>query len=107
MAAQKHGYQSAQRLGWAALAYQKQKGLTPDYWPRKNCSHYEGKPDKELGVRFGTSNVGSLNGRGTVVCQELRKSGIDECCLQEMRKRGQGARFTSKKGYNNVIELNI
>ena len=28
MAAQKHGHQPAQRLGWAALAYHKQKGAT-------------------------------------------------------------------------------
>ena len=73
MAAQKHGHQPAQRLGWAALAYHKQKGVTPDSGPRKHCLHYDGKPDKRLGVRFGTWNVGSISGRGTEVCEELRK----------------------------------
>ena len=33
-----------------------------------------------------------------MVCQELRKSGIDVCCLQEVRWRGQGARFMGVKG---------
>ena len=107
LGAQGHGFQSAHRLGRAALAYHKQKGLTLDYWPLKHCLHHHGKPDIELGVRFGTSNVGSLNGRGTVVCQELRKSGIDVCCLQEVRWRSKGARFTSDEGYGNVFELSI
>ena len=98
MAAQKHGHQPAQRLGWAALAYHKQKGVTPDSGPRKHCLHYDGKPDKRLGVRFGTWNVGSISGRGTEVCEELRKRGIDVCCLQQVRWRGQGARFMGVKG---------
>ena len=58
-------------------------------------------------MRYGTSNVGSLNGRRTVVCQELRKSVIYVCCLQEVRWKSKGARFTSDEGYGNVFELSI
>ena len=49
-------------------------------------------------MRVGTWNVGSMNGRGTEVCEELRKRWIDVCCLQEVRWRGQGARFMGMKG---------
>ena len=37
-------------------------------------------------------------GRGTEVCEELRKRRMDVCCLQEVRWRGQGAWFLSVKG---------
>ena len=76
---QRLGPQQAQRLGWAALAYHKQKGATPDSGPRKHCLHNDGKPNERLGVRLGTCNVGSISGRGTEVCEELRKTGIDVC----------------------------
>ena len=69
----KQGHQPAQRLGWAALAYHKQKGATPDSGPCKHCLHNDGKPDEWLGVRLGTWNVGSISWRGTEVCEELRK----------------------------------
>ena len=42
--------------------------------------------------------MGSLSGRGTEVCEELRKRRVDVCCLQEVRWRGQGARFLGAKG---------
>ncbi|XP_068738387.1 uncharacterized protein [Montipora capricornis] len=42
-------------------------------------------------------NVGSMSGRGTEVCEELRKR-MDVCCLQEVRWRVQGARFIGVKG---------
>ena len=98
MTAGKHGRQPAQRLGWAALAYQKQKGATPDLGPRKHCLQNDGKPDEQLGVRVGAWNVGSMSGRGTEVCKEQRKRRMDVCCLQEVRWRGQGAWFMSVKG---------
>ena len=41
--------------------------------PSKNCLQNDGKPDNWLGVRVGTWNVGSMRGRGTEVCEELRK----------------------------------
>ena len=50
------------------------------------------------GVRLSTWNVGSLSGRGSEVCEELRKRRVDVCCLQEVRWRGQGARFLGAKG---------
>ena len=55
------------------------------------------KVAKRLGVRFGSWNVGSISGRGTEVCEELRKRKVDECCLQEVRWRGEGARFIGVK----------
>ena len=45
------------------------------------------------GIRFGTLNVGSLCGRKTEVYEELRKRKVDVCCIQEVRWKGQGARF--------------
>ena len=50
------------------------------------------------GIRFGTLNVGSLCGRKTEVSEELRKRKIDVCCLQEVRWKGQGARFVGTSG---------
>lgn len=49
------------------------------------------------GFRLGTWNVGSICGRGTEVCEELRKRKVDLCCLQEVRWRGQGSRFLGVK----------
>ena len=56
------------------------------------------KVAKRLGVRFGSWNVGSISGRGTEVCEELRKRKVDVCCLQEVRWRGEGVRFIGVKG---------
>ena len=42
--------------------------------------------------------LGSISGRGTEVCEELRKRKADVCCLQEVRCRGEGARFIGAKG---------
>ena len=81
----------------AALAYHKQKGAAPDPGPRKHCLQNDGKPDERLGVRVGTWNVGSMSGRGTEVCEELRKRRMDVCCLQ-VRWSGQGAWFMGVKG---------
>ena len=50
------------------------------------------------GIRFGTLNVGSLCGRETEVCEELRKKRIDVCCIQEVRWKGRGARFVGTLG---------
>ena len=80
MAASKHGHQPAQRLGWATLAYQKQKDAAPDPGPCKHCLQNDEKPDERLGVRVGTWNVGSMSGRGTEMCEELRKRRMDVTC---------------------------
>ena len=32
------------------------------------------------------------------MCEELRKRKVDVCCLQEVRWRGEGARFFGVKG---------
>ena len=50
------------------------------------------------GIRFGTLNVGSLRGRKTEVCEELRKRKVDMCCIQEVRWKGQEARFVGTSG---------
>ena len=56
------------------------------------------KVAKRLGVRCGSWNVGSISGRGKEVCEELRKRKVDVCCLQEVRWRGERARFIGVKG---------
>ena len=58
----------------------------------------EKKVEKRIGVTFGSWNVGSVSGRGTEVFEELRKRKVDVCCLQEVRWRGEGARFFDVKG---------
>ena len=98
MALRRHGHQPAQRLGWATLAYHKQKGVAPDPGPCKNCFQNDGKTNKWLGVRVGSWNVGSMSGADTEVCEELKKRRMDVCCQQEVRWRGQGARFMGVKG---------
>ena len=85
-------------MGWASIAYHKQKGAAPEPGVFKHCLQNDGKPDEWLGVRMGTWNVGSMSGRGTEVCEELRKRRMDVCCLQEVRWRGQGAWFMGVKG---------
>ena len=81
IAAKRLGHQPDQRLGWAALAYHKQKCATLDPGPYKHCLQNDGKPNEQLGVRVGTWNVESMRGRGTEVCEELRKRRIDVYCL--------------------------
>lgn len=98
MSSFKCGHQPARRLGWAATAYHKQEVANPDPVPRKHCLLNDGRPDKRFGVRLSTWNVGSLSGRGTEVCEELRKRRVDVCCLQEVRWRGQGAKCLGAKG---------
>ena len=61
------------------------------------------KVAKRLGVRFGSWNVGSISGRGTEVCEELRKRKVDVCCLQDVRWRGEGARFIDVKGKTHKL----
>ena len=60
---------------------------------KNNCNQRQ-----EGEVRCGSWNVGSLRCRGTEVCEELRKRKVDICCLQEVRWRGEGARFLGVKG---------
>ena len=50
------------------------------------------------GIRIDTLNMGSLCGRKTEVCEELRKRKIDVCCMHEVRWKGQGARFVGTLG---------
>ena len=43
-------------------------------------------------IRLGTCNIGTLDGKGLEICDELWKRNIDLCRLQEVRWRGCGAR---------------
>ena len=46
----------------------------------------------------GDLEVGSFCGRGTEVCEQLKKE-VNMCCLQEVRWRGPGARFVGCRGW--------
>ena len=49
-------------------------------------------------VRFKSWNVGGFCGRGAEVCELLRKREVDMSHLQDVRWRGQGARFVGCRG---------
>ena len=55
------------------------------------------------GIRFGTLNVETLCGRKTEVREELRKRRVDVCCMQEVRWKGQGARFVNTLGQRRKL----
>ena len=74
------------------LDYHKKEGAASPPGAQKHNLQYNGRPDMRLGVRVGTWNLGSLNGKGGENSEELRKRMIDVHCLQEERYRGQGAR---------------
>ena len=40
----------------------------------------------------------SLRKENRSVCEELRKRRVDVCCMQEVRWKGQGARFVNTAG---------
>ena len=61
-------------------------GATPHPGVSKHRLQYDGRPDVCFGVQLGTWNIGSLSGKGGVVCEELRRM-IDVCCLQEVREK--------------------
>ena len=43
-------------------------------------------------IRLGTWNIGSLNGKGLWICDELWKRNVDMRCLHEVRWRRCGAK---------------
>ena len=93
------GHQPDRRLGWAASAYHKQKDATPCPEPRRFIlPNDEPRPDLRFGARFSTWNVGTMNKRGEEVCEELRRRRVDVCCVQEVRCKGQSAKFLGVKG---------
>ena len=47
-------------------------------------------------LRMATINVGSMRGRGVEVAEMLTRRRIDFCCVQEVRFKGQGARFVGE-----------
>ena len=50
------------------------------------------------GIIFSTLNVGSLCRKKTEMREELRKRRVDVYCMQEVRWKGQGARFVGTSG---------
>ena len=44
-------------------------------------------------ISLGTWNIGTSNGKGLQIRNELWKRNVDLCCLQEVRWRGCGARL--------------
>ena len=77
----------------AAPAYHENEGAILHPGERWHSLSYDGRHNGRFGVQVGTWNLGSLSGKGGEVCEELRKSMIDVCCLQEVRLRGQGTRM--------------
>ena len=77
----------AQCFGWAAPATSV-VGATPHPGVCKHNLQYDGRSDGRIWVWFGMWNLGSLNGKGGEVCDEMRKRMIDVCCLWEVRLRG-------------------
>ena len=51
-----------------------------------------------VGVQKFEVRFRSFCGRGTEVCEQLRKREVDMCCLQEVRWRGQEARLVGCRG---------
>ena len=49
-------------------------------------------------IRLWTWNIGTLNGIGVEICDELWKRNVDLCCSQEVRWRGCGARLVGVQG---------
>ena len=43
-------------------------------------------------IRLRTLNIGTLNGKGFEICEDIWKRKVDLCCLQEVRWRGCGSR---------------
>ena len=58
----------------------------------QQCPHHHMAGNMEyknsLEIRLGTWNIGTLNGKGLEICDELWKRNVDMCCLQEGRWRG-------------------
>ena len=50
-------------------------------------------------MKFETSNVESLCGRKTELCEELSKRRVVVCCRQEVRRKVQGAHFVGTQGH--------
>ena len=51
-------------------------------------------------LRVGSVNVGSMVGRSGEVVEMVGRRGLDFCCLQETRWKGDGARTIEDAGKN-------
>ena len=50
-------------------------------------------PDIQFGIRFSTGNVGSMSGTWSEISETLKRRCVDICCLQEVKRKGQGAKM--------------
>ena len=49
--------------------------------------------DVQFGIRFSTWNVGSMSGKWGEISETLKRHCFDICCLQEVMRKGQGAKM--------------
>ena len=61
------------KMKYSKYCLQQTESVAPGPGPYKHCLQNDGKPDEWLGARVGMWHVGSMSGRGTEVCEELRK----------------------------------
>ena len=54
-------------------------------------------------IRPGPRNIGTLSWNGLKICDEIWKSNVDLCCLQEFRLRGSWARLIGLQGRRNKL----
>ena len=59
-------------------------------------------PDVKLEIRFSTWNVGSMSEKSNEISETLKRSCVDICCLQEVGRKGQGAKMSIWKKLMNV-----
>ena len=78
------------------------KELAPSPWQLLNGQGYkesEGYRNLRQDLK-----VESFCGKGTKVCEQLRKKELDMCCLQEVRWRGQGTRFVGTRNWTYKLQ---
>ena len=92
------GHQLARRFGWVVHAYHKKEGASPHPGVCKHSYQYDRRPDGCFVVWVVMWNLGSLSGKGSEVCDELRKRMIDVCCLWDVRWKGQSVRMLGMEG---------
>ena len=91
-----HGEGAPPRTSQVLLVppYIRKKALNPGR--KTECTHarmMEKFPDVEFGIWFSTWNVKYMLGKWGEISETLKRRGVDICCLQEVRRKGQGAKM--------------
>ena len=76
-------------------------GAAPGRWRDKAPSVVNKRNPQSVGfekLKIGTVNVGSMAKRSGEVAEMVGRRGLDFCCLQETRWRGEGARMIGGEG---------